>query len=296
MYSISDLERLSGIQSHTIRMWEQRYQALTPKRSAGNTRYYDDQQLIRLLNIVTVSQQQRLKISQICSLSDEDMHSLINQEIALTAGRDPSYEFYISQLLTHGIAYDEAGFSELLSACIKQYGLRDSYLEVIYPLLTRVGLMWQKESVCAAQEHFLTNIIRQKIFVAIDALPVASASAKTWVLFLPEEEEHETGLLLSSFLLRQSGHRVIYLGGRVPFESLKLAIGANRVDRLLFFISQSKTVGETEVFVEGLAGMYRTMTTYISGSAKLISSLRLPNNIIWLKSLEELETILRPAL
>jgi DNA-binding transcriptional MerR regulator len=274
-------------------MWEQRYKALVPQRSAGNTRYYDDQQLIRLLNIVTVSQQ-GLKISQICSLSDEAMHQLLDREIAYTAGQSKQHEFYISQLLTHGLAYNEAAFGNLLSKCTARYGLRDTYVKIIYPLLVRLGLMWQKEFMCAAQEHFLTNIIRQKIFAAINDLPVLQDDYPLWLLFLPEEEEHEAGLLLSSYILRESGQKVIYLGGRVPMDSLKQAMEANPVNHLLLFMTQYRKHTETQAYIDTLSSAFANTPIYLAGNQRLIEELHLPSNVSWLKSLEELEAILQP--
>jgi len=293
-YSISDLERLSGIHTHTIRMWEQRYNALSPVRSAGNTRYYDDHQLIRLLNIVTASQR-GMKISQICSLSEEAMRQLIEKEIKDTLSPDQQYEIHISQLLNFGITYDEPAFSTLLSTCIQRYGLKATYKEIIYPLLTRLGLMWQKETVCAAQEHFLTNIIRQKIFSGINDLIPADRHARTWLLFLPEDEAHEIGLLFANYLLRQSGQRVIYLGSRVPLESLKEVMESNRVDRMMLFIVQNKLTSDCQQYLENLSSIFIDTQIHLAGNTRLIEHLSLPENIHWFKNIEQFETTINPV-
>ena len=129
-YSISDLEQLTGVQTHTIRIWERRYRALTPMRSAGNTRFYDDQQLKRLLNIVSLSHS-GLKISQVCALSETEMNELLQKDSDTYHTEDTHYEYFIAQLLKYGLAYDELRFDELISVSIADKGLKDTYLNVI---------------------------------------------------------------------------------------------------------------------------------------------------------------------
>lgn len=294
-YSISDLEQLSGVQAHTIRMWEQRYNALVPHRSAGNTRYYDDQHLIKLLNIVSINQK-GIKISKICTLSQQAIHDLIDQDIQETVSQSQQFEFYITQLINFGISYNEADFSLLLSKCIKENGLSQTYGAVIYPLLIRLGLMWRKDSICAAQEHFLTNIIRQKICVAINELPVVSHHEKAWVLFLPQNEEHEIGILFANYLLRKSGKRVIYLGSRVPLASLKEVIALNKVEHLMFFMVQAKFAAEAQHYVEELSSEFKKMKIHLAGSKTLIEQLQLPKNFKWLKGVSEFEELLNDKL
>jgi len=290
-YSISDLEQLSGIQSHTIRMWEQRYHALTPQRSAGNTRYYDDKQLVRLLNIVSINQL-GLKISQICSLSDEQIHQLIDQEINQTVADNQQKEFYITQLLNYGIAYDEISFNELLSKCIQKYTLKNTYNTIIYPLLVRLGLMWRKDSICAAQEHFLTHIIKQKISVVTDALPRPKAQAPTWVLFLPEDEEHEIGLLFANFLLKQAGFKVIYLGSRVPLDSLIQVKKANRINQMLFFITRQKLISEAQSYIDQLTALFPSIPIHLAGNPALIAALALPKNLYGISNAKQFENMI----
>lgn len=290
-YSISDLEQLSGIQSHTIRMWEQRYHALTPMRSAGNTRYYDDKQLVRLLNIVSINQI-GLKISHICTLTDEQIHQLIDQEINDTVVNNQQQEFYISQLLNYGIAYDEVAFNSLLAKCIEKYTLKKTYHNIIYPLLVRLGLMWRKDSICAAQEHFLTHLIKQKINVATDSLPQPAVNAQTWALFLPEDEEHEIGLLFANFLLRQAGFKVIYLGSRVPLKSLIQVTELNKINQILFFITRQKLTSEAQTYIDELTALFPTMDINLVGNPKLLNELALPKNVNGISSPSQFEKMI----
>lgn len=285
-YSISDLEQLSGIQAHTIRMWEQRYHALSPLRSEGNTRYYTDQHLVRLLNIASISQQ-GLKISQICSLSEAAIAELIDTEIKATISSNQQAEFYITQLLRSGIAYDERTFDELLSKYIKNYGLKSTYVDVLYPLLVRLGLMWRKDSICAAQEHFLSNIIRQKIAVAINEIPYPQENATKWLLFLPQEEEHEIGILFAHYLLRQHGQQVIYLGSRVPMKSVEQAIAANDIQHILLFMVNVKQRIYAQNYIDSLSANNIGIQIHLAGSGKLLADLQLPKNVNWIKGIEE---------
>ncbi len=290
-YSISDLEQLSGVQAHTIRMWEQRYNALIPHRSAGNTRYYDDEHLVKLLNIVSISQK-GLKISKICALSQEAIHALIEQDIYDTVSESQQFEFYITQLLSYGISFNEEAFDTLLSKCVKENGLIKSYTVVIYPLLVRLGLMWRKDSICAAQEHFLINIIRQKICVAIDDLPLSSIDEQIWVLFLPEDEAHEIGILFANYLLRQAGKRVIYLGSRVPLTSLKEVIAIKPVNKMMLFMSQGKLTSNAQEYVNELSKTFNKIAIYLAGNEQLIGELQLPKNIKWLKNSYQFEALI----
>lgn len=292
-YSISDLEKLSGIQAHTIRIWEQRYQALQPLRSAGNTRHYEDSQLKRLLNIVSLSES-GLKISQICSLSDEEMKSLIQKDIEAATAFTEQFEPHISQLIISGLAYNEIAVDELLSNCIKQYGLGDTYKKIIYPLLIRLGLLWQKDSICPAQEHFLSSLIRQKLFAAIDALPPAIKPKATWLLFLPEEEEHDIGLLFAKYVLRNSGEKVIYLGSHVPMPSLIAAMKENKVDHLLLFMTQARLTTDAQKYINSLADQFPFIQIHLSGSSKLIAEMNMPKQVNWFKNIETLESFIHP--
>lgn len=291
-YSISDLERLSGVHVHTIRIWERRYHALEPLRSAGNTRFYDDHQLRRLLNIVSLSQS-GLKISQVCALSEAEMDNLLKLEIDKTISDDAHFEYYISRLLNFGLVYDEFKFDELMSACIAEYGMVVSYKRVIYPLLTRLGLMWRIDHICPAQEHFLSNLIRQKLFAAIHALPVSPNMKASWLLFLPEDEEHDIGLLLANYLLRAAGQKVIFLGGRVPLESVKDAMQNNEVAHMLLFMVRSRPLPDAESYLTELSNTFSNARIHLAGNTKLIGELHLAENINWFHSIAELEETIK---
>jgi len=287
-YSISDLEQLSGVQVHTIRIWERRYNALEPMRSAGNTRSYNDDHLRRLLNIVSISQT-GLKISQVCALSEKEMNDLLKKEIDQTISSIANFEYYISQLLKYGLVYNEFEFDRLISKCILKYGMTDTYKQVMYPLLVRLGLMWRKDNLCPAQEHFLSNIIRQKLYSAINNIPPVSMVKSSWLLFLPEDEGHDIGLLFANYILKLAGHQVIYLGSRVPLDSIKDAMEYNQIQHMLLFMVRNRPVENANEYFNELSTKFPETRIHLAGNTKLISELKLAENINWFQSIIEFE-------
>ena len=232
LFSISQLAQYSGIKPHTIRMWEKRYHALKPNRTEGNTRYYDNMQLRRLLNIVSLLDEGH-KVSKLCAMPDQQLFALIDEKSS-TVQHVSSY--YISQLIAAAMSYDEQYFSNTFSHCLLRYGMKETYLQVVYPMLIRIGLMWLSDTMPAPHEHFISNLLRQKLFTAIDALAPPKKAFSTWLLFLPENEFHEIGLLFAAYLIRISGDKVIYLGSNVPEHSLGAAINDIMPDYLLLFL------------------------------------------------------------
>jgi len=287
-YSISDLEQLSGIQSHTIRMWERRYNALVPRRSAGNTRFYDDNQLRRLLNIVSLSQS-GLKISRVCSLTELEMKTLLDKELDQVASPIAKYEYYISQLLSVGLAYNEIEFDRLISLAIDEYGLKMSYINIMYPLLVRLGLMWRSDNICPAQEHFLSNIIRQKISVATSEIKQNVAVKATWVLFLPDDEDHDIGLLFANYLLKLSGNKVIYLGAKVPIDSIKDVTTNVKVDHLLLFMVRSRIINSAPDYLAELSLAFPDQIIHVAGNSMVLGDAVMEGNLILMKSIDDLE-------
>ena len=287
-YSISDLEEYSGIKAHTIRMWEQRYKVLKPHRSDGNTRYYDNSQLKRLLNIVSLLDLD-YKTSELCKMSDSSLYELLDKQLSLSISADNAYEYFISQILVSGIEFDEAHFEKLFSSCILRFGLKGTYLNVIYPLLLRAGLLWLKNSLSIGSEHFISNMIRQKILAACDSLPPAKFNQNSWLLFLPVNEYHEIGLLFTYYIIRNAGKKVIYLGANVPFESLKATVEETKPTSLFFFFVHYNKPEESQSYLDLLSRNFKHTKIHLSGNQKLINQLKTGMEINWIKSIEQLE-------
>lgn len=286
-FSISQLAQFSGIKPHTIRIWEQRYNALKPSRSEGNTRYYDNLQLRRLLNIVSLIDADN-KISELCALSDEVLFGLLDK---LNNDRTASSqsEYFISQLVLAGMSYDKPHFEKIFSHCLLRYGMKRCYTEVIYPLLERLGLMWVSNTLLTAHEHFISNCIRQKLFTAIDSLSSAKPESDTWLLFLPENEFHDTGLLLADYLIKLAGKKVIYLGSNVPLQSITEAIEDIKPDYLLMFLVHRDTADNTDKYLNELSSVFCGEKIYVSGNKKMIDQLKVKETIQWLQSVDDLQ-------
>jgi MerR family transcriptional regulator, light-induced transcriptional regulator len=290
-YSISDLEKLSGIKAHTIRMWEKRYKALIPKRSQGNVRYYDNEQLRKLLNVVSLSETGR-KISELFAMQEADLNKLIQEQVVEAKLSASQHECYISPLIIAGTNYDEAAFEKTFSASLVRYGMRNTYINVIYPMLFRVGLIWGNDEINPSQEHFLSNLIKQKIHASIDGLSLPADDKKCWLLFLPQGETHEIGLLFGNYLIRSAGHKTIYLGSDVPMDSLKSSVNDNHLTDLFFFFIKNRPEEEAQEYLNKLHKLDIKASIHIAGNAKLINHLKLEKEMNWIQSVEELESLL----
>ncbi len=183
-YSIKQLEQLSGVKAHTIRIWEQRYDIVIPHRTETNIRFYDDIQLKKLLNVALLVQQGH-KISKIGKLEEQEIQHLVADKLINTV-TDDQVEVAINGMLLCMIDYDETAFERIFSDSILRRGFEKTIIDLIYPFLIRVGIMWGINEVNPAQEHFMSNLIRQKIIVAINDVTCIPQPDRTFVLFLPE--------------------------------------------------------------------------------------------------------------
>lgn len=289
-FSISELQQFSGIKAHTIRMWEQRYHALKPARSEGNTRSYDGQQLRRLLNIVSLMDSSH-KISELCSMTDGKLYELLHNQTSQREPIDFSYEYFVSQIIAAALGYNEPLFDKIFSSAVLRFGLKEAYRKILYPVLLRLGLMWTVNTLRPAHEHFITSLFRQKILTAVDSLPL-STSRKTWILFLPPGEFHEIGLLFANFLLRQSGHKVIYLGSDVPFESLKAAAREIRPAYLLFFLVRKNNVENDAELISHLGRQFKDEKIFVACEPSRLEKDAKGKRVTALHSIEDLDAVL----
>lgn len=213
-YKIKDVEVLTGIKAHTIRIWEKRYDILEPTRTKTKIRTYCDNQIARILNISLLNNHGH-KISHIASLSEAEINKLV-WKIRINNNNDQSSEKLILAL----IDLDEALFRDTLNNLISEFGLAVTFSSHIIPFFDRIGVMWLTGSISPAQEHFISNLIRQKIIVEIDKLVIPKSKIAPIMLFLPEHEWHEISLLYYHYLLKSKGLNTIYLGQSLPYDSL----------------------------------------------------------------------------
>jgi len=290
-FSISDLEQYSGIKAHTIRVWEQRYNALQPNRSEGNTRYYSGNQLRRLLNIVSLTNSD-YKVSELCAMPDYQLYRLLEEKLADVKSPDDRAEIFISQVIAAAMRFSEERFDKVFSNCLLRYNIKEAYINVLYPALVRLGLLWANDSLPPAQEHFITNLFRQKLLAAIDMLPPSSSTKDPWLLFLPEDEFHETGLLFANYMIRQAGKKVIYLGASVPYSSLAEAIEDINPANLLFFLVRANNTENDARLISKLGNEFPAYKFFVASQQERIDNVKMGRNFTALHSVHDLEKML----
>ena len=223
-FSIKDLENLTGVKAHTIRIWEQRYDLLRPERSETNIRTYSGDDLKRLLN-VSLLVDRGLKISKVATMSETQLVSAIQEGPAVSESGE---ELVAQQRLKVAMmSYDEALFRETMEESIARLGFETTVLRVCLPFLAEVGVLWLTNAICPANEHFMSNLLRQLLFAQIHNTPLESEkdSQEVLVLYLPEREIHDISLLFVHQLCRAHGCRSIFLGQSVPFDDLITVAG-----------------------------------------------------------------------
>lgn len=213
-YKIKDLENLTGIKSHTIRIWEKRYSILSPDRTDTKIRTYSDDELTHLLT-VSMLNRNGIKISKIAKLEQEDMNKLLWD---IKVNKEPEYS--MDKLILALVSLDEELFKGTMNGLIDKYGLEKTFVNHLIPFLDRIGIMWLIGTINPSQEHFMSNLIRQKIISEIDKQPIPKEDSKSILMYLPEHEWHEISLLFYQFLLRAKGVHTSYLGQSLPYPSL----------------------------------------------------------------------------
>ncbi len=273
-YSIKDLEQLSGIKAHTLRIWEQRYNIINPKRTDTNIRTYDDKDLKLVLNIALL-QSHDYKISKIAQLSLEDL----SKEVLEISTRQLNYPDQIHALTIAMIDIDEERFEKIMATNILQFGFENTMINIIYPFLGRIGTLWLTGSIGPAQEHFITNLIRQKIIVAIDGQVLRlDSKSKKYVLFTPEGEYHEIPLLFANYILRARNNKVIYLGQSMPFSELQSICELHKPDFLFSVITSTPGQSEIQQYVNKLGNTFPEIKVLLTGYQLIGQGIDLPKN------------------
>lgn len=272
-YSIKDLEQLSGIKAHTLRIWEQRYDLLSPKRTETNIRYYDDQDLKLILN-VSLLNDNGFKISKIASMSLEEMR----EEVLKLSEKSLTHDDQIHTLTICMIELDEERFEKILTTNIIKLGFEQTMLNIIYPFMTKIGILWQTGAINPAQEHFISNLVRQKLIVAIDG-QIGNYSGKKFLLFLPQGELHEISILFASYLIKAKGHKVIYLGQSTPQADLESVYNIHRPEFLLTVITNSPASENVPEYINSLSAKFPESQILVSGLQVIGQDFTFPSNV-----------------
>lgn len=267
-FSIKDMEVLSGVKAHTIRMWEQRFHMFEPRRTPGNIRYYNDSDLKKLLNLSFLTQQ-GYKVSVLARMSEEELSRRV-VDLSLTC---TGVESRIQSLTMHMLQLNEMGFTQLLSVFIKESGLERVMLDIVFPFFRAIGFMWQTGTITPAHEHFITHLIRQKLIVSIDQMDyVQQEATKKYLLFLPEGEFHELGLLFAHYIIRSRGHKTIYLGANVPYADLKTVYSTYKPQSILCILTSAQVDLTASEYLNQLSSDFPKAQIMASGKFALDSA------------------------
>lgn len=217
-FTIKDLENLSGIKAHTIRIWEKRHNLLTPMRTETNIRYYDAPSLQKLLNVKLLNEH-GYKLSTISALGEERIALAVRQIVS-----EKSAKFHaISNFKLAMMNFDQPLFFNTYNTLLAEKSFREVFYEVFIPLMEEIGFLWQTGTITPAHEHFISYLLRHKILTNTERLQMLEHTRhdKIFVLFLPEGELHDVGLLYVNYEITLNGYKSIYLGESVPLDSLK---------------------------------------------------------------------------
>jgi DNA-binding transcriptional MerR regulator len=259
-FTIKDLENLSGVKAHTLRIWEQRYQFLKPSRTFTNIRYYSNEELKTILNISLLNKY-GYKISHIDKMSPEE----INEKILSLNQQDAQKEKVVNELVKYMIELNTEDFAREIDYQIATKGIEKTITQIIFSYMEKIGVLWLTNHINPAQEHLVTNIIRQKLIVGIDRISTPLLSNKTILLFLPEAEYHELGLLFMYYLLKNRGVNVIYLGCNVPLADVGYVVKVKKPDYLYCHITRPGQNFNFDKFMNNISQNFADTPCIISG-------------------------------
>ena len=273
-YSIKDLEVLSGVKAHTIRIWEKRYNLLSPSRTETNIRFYDDLDLRKILN-VSLLVNNGFKISKVAKLDD----SKIKDSVIEINKKNTAESDFVDRLILYMINFDNIGFNNFVSEIITKKGFEEAYLKVFFTLFERIGTYWQVGSIFPSQEHYVTSILRQKLIAEIDKLAPDNRRGLNVLFFLPEGEMHEMSLLYYSYLAQKSGYNSIYLGQFVPFDDLSKVLSHIKIDYVFTAFINAILKEDLENYLVKLKNTFQQQKVFITGWQVQHSNPELPRGV-----------------
>lgn len=259
-FTIKDLENISGIKAHTLRIWEQRYHFLKPSRTFTNIRYYSNDELKTILNIALLNKY-GYKISHIDKMGTEE----IKEKILSLNQAQAQQERIVNEMIQHMVDMDMEAFELTLSNYIMARGIERAITQIIFSFMERIGILWLTNHINPAQEHLVSNIIRQKLIVGIESVSTSLRLNKTLILFLPEAEYHELGLLFMYYMLKSRGANVIYLGSNVPLADVAYVANLKKPDYLYSHITTPGQNFNFDRFIQNMAKNFPKTPCIISG-------------------------------
>jgi DNA-binding transcriptional MerR regulator len=285
-YSIRDLDKLSGIKAHTIRVWERRYGIVKPQRTGTNRRRYDDADLRRIINI-SILRRNGFKISEIAGFNESDIEgkvSFLSKEVF-------NSDTQIDSLVMAMVDLNENAINDLLNRSMMNKGLEETMTSLVLPFLKRIGVMWQTGSADIGTEHFVSNIFRKKLIASIENLsPELKTERKKVILFLPENELHEIGLLFFYYLVKKEGHESLYLGQSTPLSSVVLANEQWKADILITGLMSRFPDFKADDYIKELAASFKVQKILVAGDLGRIAAITKYKNVFPLNSAGDLRS------
>ena len=268
-FSISDIENLTGIKAHTLRIWEQRYNLLTPKRKESRHRLYDNEDLKYILRVAFLYHN-GYKISRIASLPEEEVKKLA---LDTNSGKE-NYQVFINQLTEASIDFDQQRFEKILHNLILHLGFDKTVVQILFPLLNKIGLLWMTDKVSPAQEHFASALVIKKILVATDGLDRSPDDGlRKVLLFAPEGEHHEIPVLFMQYLLKRNGVFSISVGKNVRLEVLRDFCSQHPITQLHCHLVTNLLSSDLNAYLAKLSQAFPDKEIYFSGpQARKVSS------------------------
>jgi len=283
VYSIKDLEKLTGIKAHTLRAWEQRYDIIHPKRTKTNIRYYQDDDLKIILNIALLNKN-GFKISKIANMKEEE----IAEKVAAISEINFEYGTQLDALTISMIEMDEYKFDRIINTNIQQIGFERTMLEVIYPFLDKLSVLWLTGSINPVQENFMSYLIRQKLIVAIDKIPLQSGkNVPKFLIYLPEGEKQELSMLFMHYLLRSRKNQVVYIGQDIALTDLRDACNIYQPDYIFTMITETFAKEPLQQYVERLAENFSDAKILLTGYQVVAQQITAPEHVHILQSLQQ---------
>jgi DNA-binding transcriptional MerR regulator len=291
VYSIKDLEKLTGIKAHTLRAWEQRYSIIEPKRTKTNIRYYQDDDLKFILNIALLNKN-GIKISKIAQMSKAE----IAEKVAAISEINFEYGTQLDALTISMIEMDEYKFDRIVNTNIQQIGFERTMLDVIYPFLDKLSVLWLTGSINPVQENFMSYLIRQKLIVAIDQVPLKTVDqAPKFLIYLPEGEKQELSMLFMHYLLKSRKNHVVYIGQEISLVDLKDACNIYQPDYIFTMITETFAKEPVQSYIDKLAESFTECQVLLSGYQVVVQQVEPVGNVTILKSLQQTMEFLETA-
>ncbi len=281
-FTIKDLENLTGVKAHTIRIWEQRYGFLKPQRTDTNIRYYNNQELKTILNIALLNKY-GYKISHIDRMSETE----VRDKILTLANFQAQQERIINELIQHMIDMNLESFEDVLDDYIISRGIEKTINHIIFPFMERIGVLWITDHINPAQEHLVSNIIRQKLIVGTEGINTHLRIDKCVLLWLPEGEYHELGLLFIQYLLKSRGVATLYLGANVPLEDVEYVVTLKKPNYIYTHLTSVSSGFSFDRFLTTLTRKFEATPVIISGRLTQAYEKKIPQKINFKRSLGE---------